>query len=93
MSCFLRGEDQSLPQSFTQGTLTIHSTGMMWRRHWWHRRDVVSIPILDRVVEIRRPGGPGERNIKRNLFKVVEAAGPGGTVEFAVPGVGPELIR
>jgi hypothetical protein len=51
------------------------------------------MPTLDCVVEIRRPGGPGERNIKRNPFKIVKASGPDGTVEFAVPGVGPELIR
>jgi hypothetical protein len=93
VSCFLRGEAAGLPLSFTQGTLTIDSTGMTWRRYWRHRRGVFPIPTLDRVVEIRRPGGHGERNIKRNLFKIVKATGPDGSVEFAVPGVGPELIR
>jgi hypothetical protein len=93
VSCFLRGEGAGLPRAFTQGTLTIDPSGMTWRRYWRHRRDVVPIPTLDRVVEIRRPGGSGERNIKRNLFKVVEASGPEGSVDFAVPGVGPELIR
>lgn len=93
VSCFLRGEAAGLPLAFTQGTLTIDSTGMSWRRYWRHRRDVIPIPTLERVVEIRRPGGPGERNIKRNLFKIVKASGPEGSVEFAVPGVGLELIR
>lgn len=93
VSCFLRGQAEGLPRSFTQGTLTIGPTGMTWQRYWKHRRDVIPIPTLDRVVEVRRPGGPGERNIKRNLFKVVEASGPDGSVGFAVPGVGPELIR
>jgi hypothetical protein len=93
VSCFLRGHAAELPEKFTQGTLTIGPNGMTWQRYWRHRKDLVEIPTLDRLVEIRRPAGPGERNIKRGLYKVVAALGPDGTVEFAVPGVGPELIR
>jgi hypothetical protein len=92
VTCFLRGAAPGLPDSFTYGILTIGPGGMTWRRYWRHRRDIVRIPALDRVVEIRRPGGKGERNIKR-MFKVVETSGPDGSVAFAVPGVGPALIR
>jgi hypothetical protein len=92
MTCFLRGVVSGLPDSFTYGILTIGPGGMTWQRYWRHRRDIVRIPALDRVVGIRRPGGPGEWNIKR-MFKVVETSGPDGAVAFAVPGVGPELIR
>ena len=93
VSCFLRGEASGLPRSFRQGWLTISSTGMTWQRQWRHRGMVVRVPMLDRVVSVRRPGGRGERNIKRNLFKIVETSGPDGSVDFAVPGVGPDLIR
>jgi len=92
LTSFLRGTASELPDSFTYGILSIGPCGMTWQRYWRHRRDVVHVPPLDRVVEIRRPGGPGERNIKR-MFKVVETSGPDGAVAFAVPGVGPELIR
>jgi hypothetical protein len=93
VTCFLRGSAQGLPDSFTYGTLTIRPEGMAWRPYWRHRRRVVSIPRLSRVASVGRPTGPGAWNIKRNLFKMVETTGPDGTVEFAVPGGGPELIR
>lgn len=92
LTCFLRGSASGLPDSFTYGILSIGPGGMTWQRYWRHRREVVRIPPLNRVVEIRRPGGQGERNIKR-MFMVVETSGPDGAIAFAVSGVGPELIR
>ena len=93
VTCFLRGSAQGLPDSFTYGSLTIGPGGMTWQAFWRHRRRVVSIPHINHVVSVGRPTGPGAWNIKRNHFKMVETTGPDGTVEFAVPGVGPELIR
>jgi len=93
VSCFLRGDSPELPDRFSQGTLLIGPGGMAWRRYWRNRKTLIQIPPLVRIEEVRKPGGPGERNIKRGLFKVVAAAGPEGRVEFAVPGTGPELIR
>jgi len=93
VSCFLRGDAPELPDKFSQGTLLVGPNGMAWRPYWRHRKTLARIPPLARIEEVRKPGGPGERNIKKNLFKVVAATGPDGRVEFAVPGVGPELIR
>lgn len=93
VSCFLRGNAPGLPASFTYGTLTLGPRAMTWQAYWRHRSRVLSLPPLTNVIAVRRPTGPGSWNIKRNLFKAVEATGPEGTVEFAVPGVGPELIR
>src|SRR5271170_5369105 len=67
VTCFLRGGAQGLPDSFTFGTLTIGPGGMEWHPYWRHRRRVVSIPRLNRVVSVGRPAGPGAWNIKRNL--------------------------
>ena len=93
VSCMLRGTAPGLPTAFTQGTLFVGSDGMTWRRYWRHCRRIVVIPPLDRVITVRRPGGPGEWNIKRGLFRVVEADGPFGAVYLAVPGVVSELVR
>ena len=93
LSCFLRSDAPGLPDTFSQGTLRIAPSGMTWRRYWRHRDQQVQIPPLDRIQQVRPVGGVGERNIKRGLFRVVVASGPSGVIEFAVPGVGPELIR
>ncbi len=37
------------------------------------------------IDEIREPGGRGEWNIKRGVFRVIKASGPLGVAEFAVP--------
>jgi hypothetical protein len=93
VTCFLRGSASGLPDSFKYGTLTVGPEGMTWQAYWRHRGKVLTLPPLTSVIAVSRPSGPGAWNIKRNLFKMVETAGPEGGVQFAVPGVGAELIR
>jgi hypothetical protein len=84
VTCHLRSSSPSLPAKFTYGVLVIEPAAVTWRR-WMHSSDVRAVPAMTAIDEIRRPGGPGEWNIKRGAFRVIEASGPLGAAEFAVP--------
>lgn len=84
VSCHLRSPIPSLPAKFTQGVLVITPAGLTWRR-WIRPSDVRALPAMTAIDEVRKPGGPGEWNIKRGRFRIVKASGPLGVVECAVP--------
>ena len=84
VTCHLRSSIPSLPAKFTYGVLVIAPRSLTWRR-WTRPSDVRALPAITAVDEVRPPGGAGEWNIKRGLFRIIKASGPMGVVEFAVP--------
>jgi hypothetical protein len=84
VTCHLRGSMPSLPAKFTYGVLQIRDHVATWHRYL-RRSDVRRRPPVDRVIEVRPPGGRGEWNLKRRPFRIISASGPSGTVELAVP--------
>ena len=80
----LRSLIPSLLAKFTFGVLVIAPGSLTWRR-WWRSADVRAVPAITTVDEVRAPGGAGEWNIKRSVFRIVQASGPMGVVGFAVP--------
>jgi hypothetical protein len=94
VSCWLRGSQIGLPQKFTQGILLIGPDGMSWH-HWFrHKKRLIQIPPLDRVLEVIRPASrTNGQKLRRGVFTNVVTSGASGTVEFVVPGVGPRLVR
>jgi hypothetical protein len=92
VSCHLRSAIPSLPAKFTVGVLMIGPDSLTWRR-WIRRSDVRVMPAMTAIDEVRKPGGPGEWNIKRGLFRVLKASGPLGAVELAVPTADVRRVR
>jgi hypothetical protein len=90
--CFLRSDIAGLPHRFRAGNLTISDTQMVWQASLSLRRRKIALPPLDSVLAIRPWGGPGEGKFNYRR-KVVLTPGPQGVVEFALGGVGVELVR
>jgi hypothetical protein len=92
MSCHLRSEVAQLPRKFTFGKLYITKDELVWRRKY-ERGQLLNIPTLNRVLEVRTVSHLSEWNIKRGLFKIIAAAGPDGRVEMAVPNGDVRFLR
>lgn len=84
ITCHLRGTAPGLPSKFRYGVLSVAQDGVTWRPYFG-RAKVISVQRFASVDEVRRPGGPGEWNIKSRLFKVVRVSGSDGSAELAVP--------
>jgi hypothetical protein len=84
VTCHLRSPIPSLPTKFSFGVLVIAPDAVSWR-HWIHPSDVRVVPAMTAIDEVRKPGGPGEWNIKRGRFRIIKASGSLGMVELAVP--------
>jgi hypothetical protein len=92
VTCHLRSSIPSLPYKFTYGVLVIAPTAVTWRA-WLHASDVRVVPAMTAIDEVRKPGGHGEWNIKRGVFRVIKASGPLGIAEFAVPTADVRRVR
>jgi hypothetical protein len=90
--CSLRSDIAGLPHRFRAGNLTIGDTQMVWQPSLSLRRRKIVLPPLDSVLAIRPWGGPGEGKFNYRR-KVAVTSGPSGVIEFALGGVGAELVR
>ena len=95
LMCYLRGDVHGFPNRFRAGTLRFTTDGLRWRPMWSIHRKWKHLPPLDRVIEFRPWGIPGDPvgGKFRYKRKVVTASGPLGTIQFALRGVGGELVR
>jgi hypothetical protein len=90
LMCYLRGDVHGFPNRFRAGTLRFTTDGLKWRPMWSIQRKWMHLPPLDRVIEFRPWGIPGdpEGGKFRYKRKVVTASGPLGTIQFALRGLG-----
>jgi hypothetical protein len=93
VNCFLRSTYDPFPGKFRQGILRIDEVTVTWSPGSYGKGQALTLETPLDVRQVRIPGGPGERSIRRNLFSIVEAASSSGTIEFAVPTVSVQLVR
>jgi len=92
VSCHLRSDIAQLPHNFTIGKLYVAQEELAWKRDYG-RKVLQTIPVLNRVLDVRTVSHLSEWNIKRGLFKIITAAGPDGKVEMAVPNGDVRFLR
>ena len=92
VSCFLRSNVDPLPGKFCYGVLRIDTQEIAWSSGSKGNGDALRLQTPLDVRQVRKPGGPGEAGIKRDLFSIIEAASPAGVIELAVPNESVQLV-
>lgn len=91
IACHLRADFTPFPSRWKVGVLDLDGSGARWRAGIRQRGGGDSIPPV-LVRGIREVGEPGEWNIKRRLFQVIEAEAADGAIRFAVPTKSVDLV-
>jgi len=92
VSCFLRSNVAPLPDKFRYGVLRIDTQKVVWSSGVKGNGDALGLQTPLDVGRVRKPGGPGEAQIKGDLFSIIEAASSAGVTELAVPNDSVQLV-